>query len=73
VKFLEVAISGKQAVERPRLHYLKQVARNTRADNYIAIKRMACKKIKMESCQPNKRLKDKKKKNRIYVTNYLTK
>jgi len=30
------------AVERPRLQYLKQVARNTAADSYTTMKRMAC-------------------------------
>jgi len=29
-------------VGRPRLQYLKQVARNTGADSYTAMKRMAC-------------------------------
>jgi hypothetical protein len=41
VNILEGAISGKKAVGRPRLQYLKQVARNTEADSYTAIKRMA--------------------------------
>jgi len=36
------AIAGKNAVGRPGLHYLKQVARNTGADSYTAMKRMAC-------------------------------
>jgi hypothetical protein len=39
---LEVAISGKTAMGRPRLQYLKQVARNTGAHSYKAMKRMAC-------------------------------
>jgi hypothetical protein len=43
VNILEVAISGKEAMARPRLQYLKQVARNTGADSYTAMKRMACK------------------------------
>jgi hypothetical protein len=38
----EGAMSGKKAVGRPRLQYLKQVARNTEANSYSAIKRMAC-------------------------------
>jgi len=37
VNILEGAISG-----RPRLQYLEQVARNTGADSYTAMKRMAC-------------------------------
>jgi len=39
---LEGAIFGKRAVGRPRLRYLKEVARNTGVDSYIATKRMAC-------------------------------
>jgi hypothetical protein len=39
---LEGAISGKKAVGRTRLHYLNEVARNTRADSYTEMKRMAC-------------------------------
>ena len=39
VKSLEGAISGeKKAVGRPRLQSLKQVARNTAADSYTAMK-----------------------------------
>ena len=41
VNILEGAISGRKAVGRPRLQYLKQVARNTAADSYPALKRMA--------------------------------
>ena len=33
VNILEGAISGKKAVGRPRLQYLKQVARNTGSDS----------------------------------------
>ena len=33
VNILEGAISGKKAVGRPRLQYLKQIARNTGADS----------------------------------------
>jgi hypothetical protein len=39
---LEGTISGKKAVGRPRLQYLKQIARNTAADSCTAMKRMAC-------------------------------
>jgi len=42
VNILEGAISGKKAVGRPGLQYLKQVTRNTAADSYTAMKRMAC-------------------------------
>ena len=41
VNVLEGAISGRKAVGRPRLQYLKQVARNTGADSYTVMKRMA--------------------------------
>ena len=42
VNILEGVISGKKALGRPQLQYFKQVARNTGADSYTAIKRMAC-------------------------------
>jgi len=42
VNILEGAISGKKAMGRRRRQYLKQVARNTGADSYTALKRMAC-------------------------------
>jgi hypothetical protein len=42
VNILEGTIYGKKAVGRPRLQYLKQVARNTAADSYTAMGRMAC-------------------------------
>jgi hypothetical protein len=43
VNILEGAISvKKKSVGRPRLQYLKQVARNTAADSYTAMERMAC-------------------------------
>jgi len=42
VNILEGAIFGKKAVGRPRPQYLKQVARNTAADSYTAMNRMAC-------------------------------
>jgi len=41
VNILEEAICGKKAVGKPRLEYLKQVARKTAADSYTAMKRMA--------------------------------
>jgi hypothetical protein len=37
VNILERATSRKKAVGRPRLQYLKQVARNTGADSYTAM------------------------------------
>jgi len=42
VNILGGTITGKKAVGRPRLQYLKQVARNTGADSYTAMRRMAC-------------------------------
>ena len=42
VNILEKAIFGKKAVGRPGLQYLEQVARNTAADSYRAMERMAC-------------------------------
>jgi len=42
VNILEGAIFGKKAVGRLGLQYLEQVATNTAADSYKAMKRMAC-------------------------------
>ena len=43
VNILEGAISGKKkGVGRPRLKYLKQIATNTAADSYTAMRRMDC-------------------------------
>jgi hypothetical protein len=41
INTLKGVISGIKAVGRPR-QYLKQVARDTGADSYTAMKRMAC-------------------------------
>jgi hypothetical protein len=54
VNILEGEISGKKAVGRPRLQYLKQVARNTGADSYTAMKRMACNKSRWEAANKSK-------------------
>ena len=54
VNILEGAISGKKAVGRPRLQYLKQVARNTGADSYPAMKRMACNKSRRKAANQSK-------------------
>jgi len=51
---------NKKAVGRPRLQYLKQVARNTGDDSYTAMKKNGLQQFQMESCQPIKRLMDKK-------------
>jgi len=42
VNILEGAISGKRAVGRPRLQYLKQIARNIGADSYTTMEIIAC-------------------------------
>ena len=44
VNILDGVISGKNAMERPRLQYLKQVTRNIGADSYTTMKRIACNK-----------------------------
>ena len=44
VNIMVGAISGKKAMGRPRLQYLKQVARNIGADSYTTMKRIACNK-----------------------------
>jgi hypothetical protein len=36
-------------MERPRLKYLKQVARNTGADSYTTLKRIACNKSRWKA------------------------
>jgi hypothetical protein len=41
VNILEGAISGKNALGRPGLQYLQQVARNTAADSCTVMERMA--------------------------------
>jgi len=41
-------------VGRPRLQYLKQVARNTGADSYTPIKRMACDKSRWKADNQSK-------------------
>jgi len=54
IKILEGAISGKKAVGRPRLQYLKQVARNAGADSYAAMKRMACNNSRWKAANQSK-------------------
>jgi len=54
VNILEGEISGKNAVGRPRLQYLKQVARNTAADSCTAMKRMACYNSKWKAANQSK-------------------
>jgi hypothetical protein len=52
-------MSGEKALGRPRLQYLKQVARNAGADSYTAMKN-GLQQFQMESFQPIKRLRGKK-------------
>ena len=51
---LEGAISGKKAVGRPRQQYLKQVARNTGAESYTAMKNMACNRSRLKAANQSK-------------------
>jgi len=54
VNILEGPIFGKKAVGRPGLHYLKQVSRNTAADSYTAMERMACNKSRWKAANRSK-------------------
>jgi hypothetical protein len=54
VNILEGAISGRKALGRPRLQYLKQVARYTGADNYTAMKKMDCNKSRWRAAKQSK-------------------
>jgi hypothetical protein len=50
VNILEGAISGKKkALGKPRLQYLNKFARYTGAENYTAMKRMACNKSRWKA------------------------
>jgi len=50
----EGALFGKRAVGRPRLRSLKQVTRNTAADSYTAMERMACNKFRWKAAKQSK-------------------
>jgi hypothetical protein len=54
VNTLEGTMSGKEALGIPRLQYLKQFARNKGADNYTAMKRMACIKSRRTAANQSK-------------------
>jgi len=54
VNILEGETSGKETVGRPRLQYLRQVARNTGADSYTAMKRMACSNSRWKAANQSK-------------------
>jgi hypothetical protein len=47
-------ISGKKAMGRPRLQYLKQVARNIGADSYTTMRRIACNKSRWKAANQSK-------------------
>jgi hypothetical protein len=53
VNVLDGAISGKKAVGRPRLQNLKQVHRNTGAESYTTMKRMACNNSRWKVIEKN--------------------
>jgi len=69
VNILDREISGKKAVGRPRLQYLKQVARNTAADSYTAMKRMACNSSRWKAANQSKdwRIRSRQSKCNMYV------
>jgi hypothetical protein len=54
VNILEEAKSGKEPVGKPRLQYLKQVARNTAADSYTVMKRMVCSNSRWKAANQSK-------------------
>ena len=54
VNSLEKAVFGKKAVGRPGLQYLKQVARNTAADSYRAMERVACDSCRWKAANRSK-------------------
>jgi len=44
----------KKAMGRPGLQYLKQATRNTAADSYTAVKRMACNSSRWRAASQSK-------------------
>jgi hypothetical protein len=54
VNILEGAIYGKKTVGKPRLQYFKQVSRNTGANSYTAMNKMACNKSKWKAATQSK-------------------
>jgi len=54
VNILEGAIFGKNAVGRPGLQYLQQVDRNTAADSYRAMGRVACNSCRWKAANTSK-------------------
>jgi len=70
VNILEGAIFGKKVVGRPWLQYLKQVARNTAADSYTAVKRMACNSCRWRTANQSDEWWDKKKEENESLWNF---
>jgi len=54
VNILEGAIPRRKTIGRPRLQYLKQVAKNTGADSYTAMKRMTCNNSKWRAANQSR-------------------
>jgi hypothetical protein len=54
VNVLEGTVSAKKTLGRPRLHYLKQVARYRGAENYTAMERIACNKSRRDAANQSK-------------------
>jgi hypothetical protein len=54
VNILVGAISRRKAMGRPRLQYLKQVARNTAADIYTAMRGMAYNNCRWKAANKSK-------------------
>jgi hypothetical protein len=61
VNILDGAISGKKAMGKPRLQYLKQVARNIGADSYTTMKRIACNKSRWKAANQSKKIEEEEK------------
>jgi hypothetical protein len=64
VNILEGAISGKKAMGRPRLQYLKQVARNIGADSYPTMERIACNKSRWKAANQSEDLRRRRRRNK---------
>jgi hypothetical protein len=68
VNILEGAISGIMAVGGQRLRYLEQVARNTAADSYTAMERMACNSSRWKAANQSKDSRRRKRTTTINIT-----
>jgi hypothetical protein len=54
VNILQGEVTLQKAVGRPRLQYLKQIARNPAADSYKAVKIMACSNFRWKAADQSK-------------------